>query len=317
MVDIRPHDAAHLADEILEEFDDICRELDILYCLVYGTCLGFYRDNDYVPSDGDIDIKAIYINHDSSPLQQALIAHGFTPFPVPPYEDKHYRKHNILLEVAELLQDGSVYIIKPSAPRADDFRFTSFDYVVHGDRVYRIPHPVGTYLAWQYGEDWQIPKAGEEHRIWSEARGEKTKIVYTSGNWDLFHYGHLKFLGAASRAGTKLIVGVSTDESIERIRGQKPIIPYEQRRAIVAGLRFVDEVVPFESYEQTVEWMKARGITTRAINEPSAQAGFKAHPECREEGGVECIVIPRTPSVSTTMIRERILICQREQNASS
>jgi len=153
MSDINPYSAAHLADKMLEEFDDICRELDIPYCLVFGTCLGFYRDDSYISSDNDIDVKAIYINHDSSPLQQALIVHGFSPSGAPHFEDKHYRKHGILLEVTELRRDGPVYIIDAYIPSVDDFRFTSFDHVTHGGRTYKVPHPIESYLVWQYGED--------------------------------------------------------------------------------------------------------------------------------------------------------------------
>lgn len=142
-------------------------------------------------------------------------------------------------------------------------------------------------------------------------REKESCIVYTSGDWDLFHYGHLKFLEAASKVGDRLIVGVGTDESYREYRGKDPIIPYEQRRAIVESLKFVDEVVPFESYEQSIELMKAKGVTIRAINEPSSRLGgssswgnYAAHPEWK--GDLEYVVIPRTPGISTTIIRERI-----------
>ena len=135
-------------------------------------------------------------------------------------------------------------------------------------------------------------------------REKKSCIVYTSGDWDLFHYGHLRFLEAASKAGDKLIVGVSTDESYREWNKKEPIIPHEQRKAIVENLRFVDEVVPFESHEQAIELMKARGVTIRAINEPSSRGNYQEHPEWK--GDLEYVVIPRTPNISTTMIRERI-----------
>ena len=166
MADTSPYDTPHLADEMLEEFDDICRELDIPYCLIYGTCLGFYRDGGYIPFDNDIDVKVIYADHDSYPLQQALIAHGFTPCPAPHFDDKHYRKHNILLEVVELQRDGSDYIIKSYIPHTDGFRFTSFDTVTYGDRSYKVPHPVESYLAFQFGEGWETPMTREEWIKW-------------------------------------------------------------------------------------------------------------------------------------------------------
>ena len=136
-------------------------------------------------------------------------------------------------------------------------------------------------------------------------------IVYTSGDWDLFHYGHLKFLEAASRVGDRLIVGVGTDESYREYKGKEPIIPYEQRRAIVEAICFVDEVVFFESHEQSIELMKAKGVTIRAINELASRLGgsssrgnYAEHPEWK--GDLEYVVIPKTPNISTTMIRERV-----------
>lgn len=139
------------------------------------------------------------------------------------------------------------------------------------------------------------------------AKGRERKghiIVYTSVDCDLFHYGHLKFLEAASEIGDELIVGVSTDEFYREWNKKDPIIPYEQRRAIVESLKFVDEVVPLEALEQPIELMKARGVTIRAINEPASQGIYKEHPEWK--GSLEYVIIPRTPNISTTIIRERI-----------
>jgi len=160
---------------MLGEFDDACRELDIPYCLIYGTCLGFYRDGGYISSDSDIDVKVIYTNHDSSPLRQALMARGFTPHPASPYEDKHYRKHNILLEVVELQRDGPDYIIKSYIPHVDGFRFDSFDTVTYRNRSYKVPHPVESYLAFQFGEGWETPMTREEWRAWLKTERGKAK----------------------------------------------------------------------------------------------------------------------------------------------
>ena len=137
-----------------------------------------------------------------------------------------------------------------------------------------------------------------------DREGKGQIVVYTSVDCDLFHYGHLKFLEAASKVGDRLIVGVSTDEFYQEWNKKEPIIPYEQRRAIVEAICFVDEVVPLEALEQPLELMKARGVTVRAINEPASRGIYKEHPEWK--GDLEYAVIPRTPNISTTMIREKI-----------
>ena len=69
-------------------------------------------------------------------------------------------------------------------------------------------------------------------------------IGYTTGVYDMFHIGHLNLIQRAKRECDYLIVGVSTDELVEREKNKTPVIPYEERAAIVQALRDVDEVVP-------------------------------------------------------------------------
>lgn len=78
-----------------------------------------------------------------------------------------------------------------------------------------------------------------------KAAGEK--VVFTNGCFDLFHVGHLKLLEACKALGTKLIVGVNSDSSVRRLKGEmRPVVPQEQRVQILAGLEAVDCVVIFE-----------------------------------------------------------------------
>jgi len=72
------------------------------------------------------------------------------------------------------------------------------------------------------------------------------KIVLASGTFDLFHLGHVKYLEEAKKAGgpnAKLIVIVARDSTVEKRRGARPIIPENQRRALVDSLRVVDEAI--------------------------------------------------------------------------
>ena len=72
------------------------------------------------------------------------------------------------------------------------------------------------------------------------------KIVLASGAFDLLHYGHLKFLVEAKKAGgknAKLIVIVARDSTIERLKGEKPVIHEDQRRALVEALKPVDVAI--------------------------------------------------------------------------
>ena len=71
---------------------------------------------------------------------------------------------------------------------------------------------------------------------------KKETVVYTYGVFDLLHVGHLQLLQEAKALGTKLIVGLFTDEVSKGFKRQ-PIIPLDQRIEMLKALRFVDEVV--------------------------------------------------------------------------
>jgi len=72
---------------------------------------------------------------------------------------------------------------------------------------------------------------------------KKYNIIFTTGSFDMLHYGHLNILKKAKSLGNFLIVGISTDSLIKKYKGLAPIIPYNERVAIIKELKFVDRVV--------------------------------------------------------------------------
>jgi D-beta-D-heptose 7-phosphate kinase/D-beta-D-heptose 1-phosphate adenosyltransferase len=72
-------------------------------------------------------------------------------------------------------------------------------------------------------------------------------VVFTNGCFDLLHPGHVSLLHQARRLGHKLVVGLNTDASIRRLKGEKrPILPGEDRAAVLSGLADVDLIVFFD-----------------------------------------------------------------------
>jgi FAD synthetase len=70
--------------------------------------------------------------------------------------------------------------------------------------------------------------------------------VLASGVFDLLHYGHIRFLEEAKKLGgpdAKLVVIVASDETVTRAKGHPPVIPEDQRRAVVESLKVVDEAI--------------------------------------------------------------------------
>jgi D-beta-D-heptose 7-phosphate kinase/D-beta-D-heptose 1-phosphate adenosyltransferase len=73
------------------------------------------------------------------------------------------------------------------------------------------------------------------------------KVVFTNGCFDLIHIGHIKFLQAARQLGDSLIVGINTDASVRRIKGEgRPLISETERADLLSALHFVDYVVLFD-----------------------------------------------------------------------
>ena len=81
---------------------------------------------------------------------------------------------------------------------------------------------------------------------------KKKRVVLASGTFDLLHFGHVKYLEEAKKAGGKnveLIVIVARDSTVEKRKGKKPVMPEDQRRSLVESLKVVDEaILGFEDF---------------------------------------------------------------------
>ena len=83
--------------------------------------------------------------------------------------------------------------------------------------------------------------------IRKEFRDEKKKVVFTNGCFDLIHAGHVDYLTKAKELGDVLLVGLNSDSSVRRIKGDKrPILQEEERAFIISSLKPVDYVVFFD-----------------------------------------------------------------------
>ncbi len=77
-------------------------------------------------------------------------------------------------------------------------------------------------------------------------RWGRKKIVFTNGVFDLIHYGHVKLLADCKKLGDILVVGMNSDSSVKKFKGDsRPIIPYKDRSKLLAALNAVDYIVPF------------------------------------------------------------------------
>jgi len=94
-------------------------------------------------------------------------------------------------------------------------------------------------------------------KILNDLRKSKNKIVFTNGCFDILHVGHVKYLEKAKKLGDILIVGINSDSSVSRLKGEmRPINSLEDRSHIIASLKSVDYVIPFEE-DTPIELIKA------------------------------------------------------------
>lgn len=127
------------------------------------------------------------------------------------------------------------------------------------------------------------------------------KTVITYGTFDLLHYGHIEIFRRAKELadGGKLIVGVST-EAFNAIKGKKSHMPYEKRKQLVEAIRYVDEVVPEENWEQKKNDVQAHAVDVFVMGN-DWQGKFD---ELKEF--CEVVYLERTPTISSTAIRHII-----------
>ena len=78
-------------------------------------------------------------------------------------------------------------------------------------------------------------------------KSEGKKVVFTNGVFDLLHIGHITYLAKAAELGDKLIIGLNSDSSVKRIKGEgRPVNDQNSRAILLAALFFVDAIVVFE-----------------------------------------------------------------------
>lgn len=135
---------------------------------------------------------------------------------------------------------------------------------------------------------------------------KKYKIGYTTGVFDMFHIGHLNILKRAKEQCDYLIVGVSTDEVVKTYKHKHPVIPFEERIAIVEAIRYVDKVVPQTSMNK-MEAYKA--LKFDALFHGSDWKGSNMYEKIVadfEKVGVDVVFLPHTDGISSTIIREKV-----------
>lgn len=124
------------------------------------------------------------------------------------------------------------------------------------------------------------------------------KKILTYGTFDLLHIGHIEILRRAKELGDYLIVAISTDE-FNAVKGKKAYNNYETRKKMIEAIKYVDEVIPEERWDQKRNDVLKYGIDTVVMgNDWEGNENFDVLKDI-----CNVVYLPRTEGISTTKIK--------------
>jgi glycerol-3-phosphate cytidylyltransferase len=126
------------------------------------------------------------------------------------------------------------------------------------------------------------------------------RTILTYGTFDLLHIGHINLLKRARALGDKLIVALSTDEFNLTEKNKVCVNTYADRKVILESLRFVDQVIPEESWEQKNTDVEKHGVDVFTIGDD-----WEGHFDFLKDR-CEVVYLSRTANISTTAIKQNI-----------
>ncbi len=160
---------------------------------------------------------------------------------------------------------------------------------------------------WRYDKILTIDQARQKA---DELRVNGKKIVTVNGSFDLLHAGHLDFLEEAKKQGDVLFVGINTDESIRSGKGPtRPIIPQEDRAALLAALACVDYVVIMDGAyddEPHGSYLPAVKPDIHVNGEEYGPVESWVEYPMMKELGISAYQVKRRPNLSTSEVIEKI-----------
>ncbi|HMP74405.1 MAG TPA: D-glycero-beta-D-manno-heptose 1-phosphate adenylyltransferase [Kiritimatiellia bacterium] len=138
-----------------------------------------------------------------------------------------------------------------------------------------------------------------------DVRASGQRLVFTNGAFDILHAGHVTYLDFARRQGDALVVGLNSDASVRRYKGDlRPVNPEGERARVLAGLECVDYVVVFEE-DEPAELIAA--VLPDVLVKGADWAHYVSGREVVEANGGKVVLADLVKGKSTTGTIERIL----------
>ena len=143
-----------------------------------------------------------------------------------------------------------------------------------------------------------------------QLKSRDKKIVFTAGSWDLLHVGHCRYFEEAKKFGDVLVVGVSSDEAIRRVKGpNKPILGEKVRAEMLTYIRAVDfvTILPEPSCQPTLGLLQPDVFITVKEDWTTDYKGSKEYKTVLKYGGEVIMVDRQSTTLSTTAIVQRAI----------
>ncbi len=125
------------------------------------------------------------------------------------------------------------------------------------------------------------------------------KTIITYGTFDILHPGHVELLKKARELGDYLIVGISTDEFNE-IKGKVAYNSYEDRKAMIEAIKYVDMIIPEEYWEQKIDDITKYNVDILVMGDDWKGSDKFTY----LEDFVEVVFIPRIRNLSSTRVKQ-------------
>ena len=126
-------------------------------------------------------------------------------------------------------------------------------------------------------------------------------IGFTCGAFDLLHAGHIVMLEEAKSNCNHLIVGLQTDPTIDREEKNKPVQSVYERYVQLNAVRYVDEIIPYDTEQSLIDLLQSQKINIRFIGEDYRDKGFTC-----DDLPLQVFYTSRQHSFSSSSLRKRI-----------
>jgi glycerol-3-phosphate cytidylyltransferase len=131
------------------------------------------------------------------------------------------------------------------------------------------------------------------------------KIGFVASTFDLLHAGHVQMLREAKQQCDYLIVGLQTDPTIDRLEKNKPIQTVVERYTQLNGIKYVDEIIPYETERDLEDILTMYQIDVRILGQEYREKEFTGKDICRKRG-IELFFNKRDHRFSSSDLRRRV-----------